>query len=67
MQLGLPKAAGAQPTVYLGPGLPHITKKVAEQIKAGEYVDFAELPPAKGMGKPPSNNWEGQVVVVQAA
>ena len=67
MQLGLPKAAGAQPTIYLGPGLPHITKKVAEQIKVGEYVDFAELPPAKGKGKPPSNNWEGQVVVVQAA
>ena len=58
---------GSQPAVSPGPGLPPIAKRVAELMKAGEYVDFAELPPAKGKGKPTSHNWEGQVVVVQAA
>ena len=56
-----------QPTVCPGPGLPLIPRRVAEQIKRNEYVDFAELPPAKGKGKRPAHGLEGQVVVVQAA
>ena len=56
-----------QPTVCPGPGLPLIPRRVAEQIKRNEYVDFAELPPAKGKGKLPAHGLEGQVVVVQAA
>ena len=59
--------AATTPTVCPGPGLPLITKKVMEHIQRGEYVDFAELPPAKGKGKLPAHGLEGQVVVVQAA
>ena len=37
------------------------------RIEAGEYVDFNDLPSAKGKGRPLSQPMEGQVVVVQAA
>lgn len=56
-----------QPLVSLGSGLPAITKKLLTKILANEYVDFAELPPAKGKGRPMPQSLEGQVIVVQAA
>lgn len=52
--------------VQLGPGLAAIPKKVMERIKAGEYVDFMELPPARGKTKPVGQSSEGQIVVLQA-
>ena len=50
-----------------GEGLPSLPKKYVEKILAGEYIDFAELPPAKGKVKSIPNTVEGQIVVVQAA
>jgi len=32
-----------------------ISKKLADKIKAGEYVDFTELPSAKGKSRPLSS------------
>ncbi len=57
----------SQPTLCLVPGLPAITRRLAEKIRANKYIDFTELPPAKGKGKPVSHALEGQVIVVQAA
>ncbi len=38
-----------------------------EKIEAEEFIDFGELPPAKGKGRPLGQAFKGQVVVVQAA
>ena len=38
-----------------------------EKIQSNTYVDFLELPPAKGKGKPVTHTLEGQVIVVQDA
>ena len=45
--------SGADTTslVQLGCGLAALSKKLLEKIEAGEYVDFSELPPAKGKGR----------------
>ena len=32
-----------------------------------QYIDFLELPPAKGKGKPMPQSLEGQIIEVQAA
>jgi len=53
--------------VQPGPGLPAIPRKLADRIKVGEYVDFMELPPARGKSRPITQAPEGQVIVVQAA
>jgi len=54
--------------VQLGPGLPAVPKKLLDRISAGEYVDFMELPPARGRTRPAAHALgEGQIVVVQAA
>ena len=34
--------------VMLGVGLPALPKKLVDKIEAGEYIDFTELPPARG-------------------
>ena len=34
--------------VPTGPGLPALPKRLVDKISAGQYVDFSELPPAKG-------------------
>lgn len=52
------------PLVAMGSGLATIPKKLAAKILAN---DFAELPPAKGKGKPMPQSLEGQIIVVQAA
>ena len=49
-----------------GEGLPSLPKKYVEKILAGEYIDFAKLPPAKGKVKSIPNTVEDQIVVVQA-
>jgi hypothetical protein len=51
----------------LGQGLPVPPKRLMERIKAYLYVDFAELPPAKGRSRPAPQTLEGQLIVVQAA
>ena len=42
-----------------GPGLPTISKKLFDAIRAGNYVDFAQFPAAKGRSIPPTS-LEGQ-------
>ena len=48
-------------------GLPAITKKLLQKIRANEYLDFGELPPAKGKTKSVPQSLEGQVIDIQAA
>ena len=55
------------PLVTIGTGLPALPKKLVARVLANEYIDFSELPPAKGKGRPMPQSLEGQVVVVQAA
>ena len=53
------------PQVSLGHGLPSVSKRVGMRILTGEYVDCADLPPAKGKVKSlPAP--EGSVIIVQA-
>ena len=56
----------ASKLVPVGAGLPSIPKKLVEQIQAGQYVDFGELPPAKGRTRPLPSQEEGHIVVVRA-
>ena len=53
--------------VTSGVGLPALPKKLVAKILPNEYIDFAELPPARGKNKPMSHALEGQVILVQAA
>lgn len=57
----------AQPMICLGSGLPALSKKLVAKILANEYIDFSELPPAKGKSRTMPQSLEGQVIVVQAA
>ena len=52
--------------VLVAPGLPSIPQKVIDKIKRGEYIDFNELPPARGLSKSLPPHLEGQLVIVQA-
>ena len=53
-----PIAAPKPPsTVMLGMGLPPLPKKLVDKILAGEYVDFAELPPARGKARAVHKHW----------
>ena len=36
-----------------------------ENIKAGDYVDFLELPPAKGKGRAFSQDWDPWILLLQ--
>ena len=51
----------------VGSGLPTIPRKTAEKIWAGEYIDFSDLPPARGKAKSLPSAMEGHIIVVQAA
>ena len=51
----------------MGAGLLALPKKTIERIRANEYIGFAELPPAKGKGRPVPHSLEGQVIVVYVA
>ena len=42
-----------QSLVPLGPGLPALPRKLVDRIRGQEYINFAELPPAKGNNQPP--------------
>ncbi len=69
-----PGPAGAEsgdkarsPMVSLGAGLPPISKKLVERMQADEYIEFSELPPAKGKGRLNTQHGDNHLVVVQAA
>lgn len=47
--------------------MPYPKKWSGEKTRAGEYVDFMELPPAKGKPRPNNHAVEGQILLVQAA
>ncbi len=57
--------AKAPAMVFLGQGIPSIPKKMAERILSGEYIDFAELPPAKTKQKQVAAPTEGNILLVQ--
>ena len=59
--------APTQPMICMGPGLPPLHKKMVEKIGANEYIDFTELPPAKGKGRSLTQPAEGQIILLQAA
>ena len=52
--------------VPTGQGLPALPKKLVDRILSNEYIDFSELPPAKGKVRPLHQGLEGQVILVQA-
>ena len=56
-----------QSLVPIGQGFPALLRKLVERIRSNEYVDFMELPPAKGRSRPLAQAAEGQIVVVQEA
>jgi hypothetical protein len=61
-----PSKVLSPPLVSLGVGLPAIPARLVQKIKANQYIDFAELPPAKGKNRLLPQSLEGQLVVVQA-
>ena len=52
--------------VPTAPGLPALPKKLVERIVAGQYVDFTELPPAKGRVRALPSSEEGHIIVIRA-
>ena len=48
------------------PALPALPKKLIKQMQMGRYVDFCELPPAKGRTRPLPSQEEGHIVIVRA-
>ena len=53
--------------VTIGIGLLALPQNLIARVLANEYINFLELPPAKGKGRPMPQSLEGQVIVVQAA
>ena len=49
-----------------GAGLPALPKKLIERMVSGQYIDFSELPPAKGRTRSMPTSEEGHIVVVRA-
>ena len=60
-------AQPARAQISIGPGLTSLPARLVEDIQANKYIDFADLPPAKGRSRQPTPMLEGQVVLVQAA
>ena len=56
---------GTPSTISIGEGLPALSHRLIEKIKAGEYVDFSELPPAKGKGRASSQDWDSRILFLQ--
>ena len=53
--------------IVVAQGLPAVKKGLVDCILAGQYIDFTELPPAKGRTKTLSNVLDGQIVLLQAS
>ena len=60
------KQAKARGLVVVAPGMPAVPLKLTERMRAGEFVDFCELPPAKERARPVTGSMEGQLILVQA-
>ncbi len=56
-----------QSLIPVGPGLAALPKRLMERLRANEFIDFMELPPARGKSRPITQDLEGRVLVVQAA
>jgi hypothetical protein len=68
-QLGEGSSLSKPPSVKVvptGPGLPALPKKVVDSIVVGQYVDFAELAPARGRTRALPSSEEGHIVVIRA-
>ena len=52
--------------ISVAAGLPALPKNLVEQIQAGQYIDFCELPPAKGRNRSLSSQDDGHIIVVRA-
>ena len=62
-----PTAAANPPKlVSVGAGLPSLPKKMVDRILSGQYVDFSELPPARGRARPLPSAEDGHIVVIRA-
>ena len=61
------RVASSDESVVVAPGIPAIRRNLFRNILSGNYIDFTELPPAKGRVKPLSSQLEGQVVLLSAA
>ncbi len=49
----------APDTIVVLPGIPPLRRSVVETILSGAFLDFSELPPAKGLSKPASSLRQG--------
>ena len=58
---------GQQSLVPVGQGLAALPRKLVDRVRANEYIDFLELPPAKGKTRTASQMMDGQILLVQAA
>ena len=56
-----------QTLVQAGPGLAALPKTLVDRIRANEFIDFMELPPARSRSRSSPQATEGQILVVQAA
>ena len=59
-------ASTVQKLIPTGSGLASLPKKLVDRIVSGQYVDFSELPPAKGRTRSLPNTEEGHIVVIRA-
>ena len=50
--------------VSIGEGLPALSQRLIEKIKAGEYVDFSDLPPSEGESRSSANDWDTRVLLL---
>ena len=61
-----PSTGGVPKLIPTGPGLASLSKKLLDRIASGQYVDFSELPPAKGRTRSLPNAEEGHIVIIRA-
>ena len=54
----------AMPMICVVPGLPPLPKKTVKRIRTAQYIEFTELPPAKGKGRSLAQPAEGQIIVL---
>lgn len=59
-------SSGVTKLVPTGPGLASLSKKLVDRIVSGQYIDFSELPPAKGRTRSLPNAEEGHIVIIRA-
>ena len=58
---------GQQSLVPVGQGLAALPRKLVDRVRANEYINFLELPPAKRKTRTASQMMDGQILLVQAA